>query len=116
MAEVGGPARGVGLGAGRRAPCPVGIDAAHYCLLVALNARGLERDEAVADTLERAPRVLEGLDVAGADARLVVALELLEMSVRFAEARAAGVTGLRDRFGSPLAALLEGRYDGAEAS
>ena len=95
---------------------PVGIDAAHYCLLVALNARGLERDEAVADTLERAPRVLGRLDVPSADARLIVALELLEMSVRFAEARAAGVTGLRDRFGVPLAALLEGRYDGGEAS
>jgi hypothetical protein len=60
--------------------------------------------------------VLEGLDVPGADARLVVSLELLEMSVRFAEARAAGVTGLRDRFGSALAALLDGRYHGAEAS
>jgi hypothetical protein len=43
-------------------------------------------------------------------------LELLEMSVRFAEASAAGVTGLRDRFGSALAALLDGRYHGAEAS
>ena len=95
---------------------PVGIDAAHYCLLVALNARGLERDAAVADTLARAPRVLGGLDVPSADARLIVALELLEMSVRFAEARAAGVAGLRDRFGVPLAALLEGRYDGGEPS
>ena len=37
------------------------------------------------------------------------------MSVRFAEARAAGVAGLRDRFGVPLAALLEGRYDGEAA-
>ena len=100
----------------RAAVGPVGIDAAHYCLLVALNARGLARDEAVADTLERAPRVLAGLDVPSADARLIVALELLEMSVRFAEARAAGVAGLRDRFGVPLAALLEGRYDGGEPS
>ena len=100
----------------RAAAGPVGIDAAHYCLLVALNARGLARDEAVADTLERAPRVLAGLDVPSADARLIVALELLEMSVRFAEARAAGVAGLRDRFGVPLAALLEGRYDGGEPS
>jgi len=31
-------------------------------------------------------------------------------------ARAAGVTGLRDRFGSALAALLDGRYHGTEAS
>jgi hypothetical protein len=94
---------------------PVGMDAVHYCLLVALNARGLERDKAVADTIERAPHVLGQLEAAASDARLVVALELLEMSVRFAEARAAGVTGLRDRFGVPLAALLEGRYDGEAA-
>ena len=104
----------MGLGAGGEGS-PVGMDAVHYCLLVALNARGLERDKAVADTIERAPRVLEQLEVAASDARPVVALELLEMSVRFAEARAAGVTGLRDRFGVPLAALLEGRYDGEAA-
>jgi hypothetical protein len=95
---------------------PVGVDAAHYCLLVALNARGLPPDRAVPDVLRRLPRVLAGLDVPAEDARLVVMLELLEMSVRFAEASAAGVTGLRDRFGSALAALLDGRYDGVEAS
>jgi hypothetical protein len=94
---------------------PVGVDAAHYCLLVALNARGLPPDSAVPDVLARLPRVLAGLDVPTSDARLVVSLELLEMSVRFAEARAAGVSGLRDRFGSALAALLDGRYHG-EAS
>ncbi len=93
---------------------PVGVDAAHYCLLVALNARGLPPDSAVPDVLARLPRVLDGLDVPASDARLVVSLELLEMSVRFAEARAAGVTGLRDRFGSALAALLDGRYHGTE--
>jgi hypothetical protein len=95
---------------------PVGVDAAHYCLLVALNARGLPPEKAVPDTAGRLPRVLEPLDVPASDADLVMALELLEMSVRFAEARAAGVTGLRDRFGSALAALLDGRYDGVEAS
>jgi len=95
---------------------PVGVDAAHYCLLVALNARGLPPGKAVPDTVGRMPRVLAGLDVPASGAGLVVSLELLEMSVRFAEARAAGVTGLRDRFGSALAALLDGRYDGGEAS
>ena len=95
---------------------PAGVDAAHYCLLVALNARGLPPDSAVPDVLQRLPGVLEGLDVPGSDARLVLTLELLEMSVRFAEASAAGVTGLRDRFGSALAALLDDRYDGVEAS
>ena len=95
---------------------PVGVDAAHYCLLVALNARGLPPERAVPDVVGRLPRVLTGLDVDAGAARLIVMLELLEMSVRFAEARAAGVTGLRDRFGSALAALLDGRYDGGEAS
>jgi hypothetical protein len=95
---------------------PVGVDAAHYCLLVALNARGLPPGKAVSDTIGRMPRVAAGLDVSAFQAALVVSLELLEMSVRFAEARAAGVTGLRDRFGSALAALLDGRYDGGEAS
>jgi hypothetical protein len=98
------------------ADAPVGVDAAHYCLLVALNARGLPPEKAVPDTVGRLPRVLQGLDVPASDARLVVSLELLEMSVRFAEARAAGVTGLRDRFGLALAALLDDRYDGVEAS
>ena len=93
---------------------PVGVDAAHYCLLVALNARGLPPAKAVADVVERMPGVLAGLDVPADAARLVVMLELLEMSVRFAEAAAAGVTGLRDRFGSALAALLERRYDGGD--
>jgi hypothetical protein len=95
---------------------PVGVDAAHYCLLVALNARGLPPEQAVPDTVGRMPRVLAGLEVPASEAGLVVNLELLEMSVRFAEARAAGVTGLRDRFGLALAALLDGRYDGGEAS
>ena len=80
-------------------------------------ARAARRDEAVADTHRAgAARARRARRSPSADARLVVALELLEMSVRFAEARAAGVTGLRDRFGVPLAALLEGRYDGGEAS
>jgi hypothetical protein len=95
---------------------PVGVDAAHYCLLVALNARGLPPEKAVPDVVGRMPRALAGLDVPADHARLVVMLELLEMSVRFAEAGAAGVTGLRDRFGSALAALLDRRYDGIEAS
>ena len=83
---------------------------------MALNARGLPPEKAVPDTVGRMPRVLAGLDVPASEAGLVVELELLEMSVRFAEARAAGVTGLRDRFGSALAAFLDGRYDGSEAS
>ena len=91
---------------------PVGIDALHYTLLVALNARGLEPPRAVADVLARADRILGSLDVAAEDARALMSLELLEMSVRFAEARGAGVAGLNDRFGRALADLLADGYDG----
>jgi hypothetical protein len=86
---------------------PVGIDALHYTLLVALNARGLDPPRAVADTLRRAARILPSLDVPAGDAAALMSLELLEMSVRFAEARGAGVAGLNDRFGAALAELLD---------
>jgi hypothetical protein len=86
---------------------PVGIDAAHYGLLVALNVRKLPPPRAVEDTLERAPGWLVGLDQAAAVARVIVCLELLEMSLRFAEARRAGVTLRTDRFGIALHRLLD---------
>jgi hypothetical protein len=86
---------------------PVGIDAAHYGLLVALNARKLPPPRAVADTLERMPGWLAGLDQPAAAARVIVCLELLEMSLRFAEARRAGVTLRTDRFGIALHRLLD---------
>jgi hypothetical protein len=86
---------------------PVGIDAAHYGLLVALNARRLPPPRAVADTLERAPGWLAGLDQPAEAARVIVCLELLEMSLRYAEARRAGVTLRTDRFGIALHRLLD---------
>lgn len=86
---------------------PVGIDAAHYGLLVALNARRLPPPRAVADTLARAPGWLADLDQPPDAARVVVCLELLEMSLRYAEARKAGVTVRRDRFGAALHDLLD---------
>ena len=86
---------------------PVGIDAVHYGLLVALNARKLAPPRAVADTLARAPRWLADLDQPPDAARVVLCLELLEMSLRFAEARRAGVTVRHDRFGAALHELLD---------
>jgi hypothetical protein len=86
---------------------PVGIDAAHYGLLVALNARKLPPPRAVADTLERTPGWLAGLDQPAAAARVIVCLELLEMSLRYAEARRAGVALRADRFGLALHRLLD---------
>jgi hypothetical protein len=86
---------------------PVGIDAVHYGLLVALNARRLPPPRAVTDTLERAPGWLAGLDPPAEAARIMVCLELLEMSLRYAEARTAGVTLRSDRFGIALHRLLD---------
>ena len=91
---------------------PVGIDAIHHCLLVLMNARGLAPEQAAAETLARAGALLAPLGVAAAAAPALVAAELLEMSVRFAEAADAGVTGLDDRFGRALSALLEREYHG----
>jgi hypothetical protein len=86
---------------------PVGIDAAHYGLLVALNARKLPPPRAVADTLARAPSWLADLEQPVEAARVIVCLELLEMSLRFAEARRAGMTLRTDRFGIALHRLLD---------
>jgi hypothetical protein len=86
---------------------PVGIDAVHYGLLVALNARQLTPPRAVADTLERAPIWLDDLAQPAGVARVMVCLELLEMSLRYAEARRAGVTLRQDRFGIALHRLLD---------
>ena len=72
---------------------PVGLDALHYGLLVALNARKLPPPRAVADTLERAPGVAATTSTSRPrSARVMLCLELLEMSLRYAEARRAGVT------------------------
>ena len=86
---------------------PVGLDALHYGLLVALNARRLPPPRAVADTLERAPGWLRALDQPPEAARVMLCLELLEMSLRYAEARRAGVTVRHDRFGTALHQLLD---------
>jgi hypothetical protein len=88
---------------------PVGLDALHYGLLVALNVRKLKPPEAVADTLSRAPAWLGDLGQPPEAARLMLCLELLEMSLRFAEARRAGVTVRHDRFGTALHELLDMR-------
>jgi hypothetical protein len=86
---------------------PVGLDALHYGLLVALNARRLPPPRAVAETLERAPGWLRALDQDPDAARVMLCLELLEMSLRYAEARRAGVTVRHDRFGTALHQLLD---------
>lgn len=95
-----------------RSDAPIGIDAVHYGLLVALNVQKLSPPAAVTATLAGADRWLPDLDQP-ADGRLILCLELLEMSLRYAEARAAGVTVRHDRFGAALRDLLDLRPAGS---
>jgi len=77
---------------------PVGLDIAHHLLLVALRRRRRPMPEALAETFERTPALIGQVGAEAAAGVAVVELELLEMAVRFAEARAAGVTVPHDVF------------------
>ena len=83
---------------------PVGLDVAHHLLLVRLRQQHRPMPEAIAGALERLPAMMPEI---GADAdagQAIVELEMLEMAVRYAEARATGVNVGPDPF---LDALLE---------
>jgi hypothetical protein len=86
---------------------PVGLDAAHYDVQVALAENRHRWDVALPKVLERDGGLLQRLPAA-AEPRLLVALHLLEMALRAAEGREAGITS-EDRIYAPaLRALLEG--------
>jgi hypothetical protein len=85
---------------------PVGTDLIHYAYLVALRQRRRSADEAQADVLERVPAQLDMLDVPGTQTRLLLELHHLEMALRFAEARAAGVRTAHDLFAERLTKLI----------
>ena len=85
---------------------PVGIDLAHFAFMVALRQRNQSPDEAQAHVLESLPARLEQLDVSGSLAPLVLRLHHVEMALRFAEARAQGVTTRHDLFAERLAVLV----------
>jgi hypothetical protein len=85
---------------------PVGLDAAHFDLQVALAANRHRWEVALPEVLDGDKGLLRHLPNAG-DARLLVALDLLEMALRAAEGREAGITS-DDRIYVPaLQALLE---------
>jgi hypothetical protein len=92
-----------------RADAPVGQDAAHFLFMVALRQRKEGPDGARASTLAALPPLLEPLGADPADAELLLMLHQLEMGIRFAEARAAGVRVLHDLFADGLHALLTAR-------
>jgi hypothetical protein len=85
---------------------PVGLDAAHFDVQVALAANRHRWEAALPEVLDGDKGLLRHLPNAG-DARLLVALDLLEMALRAAEGREAGITS-DDRIYVPaLQALLE---------
>jgi hypothetical protein len=85
---------------------PVGIDLAHFAFMVALRQRNQSPDEAQAHVLDSLPSRLEQLSVPGSLAPLVLRLHHVEMALRFAEARAHGVTTRHDMFAERLAVLV----------
>jgi hypothetical protein len=85
---------------------PVGLDAAHFDLQVALAENRHRWEVALPMVLEGDGGLLRRLPAAG-DLPLLVALDLLEMALRAAEGREAGITS-EDRIYVPaLDALLE---------
>lgn len=83
---------------------PVGIDVAHYVLLVRLRQQHRPLGDALASVLERAPAMMAEVGADASAGQAIVELELLEMAVRYAEARAIGLNVGADPF---LDALLE---------
>jgi hypothetical protein len=89
-----------------RRDAPVGQDAIHYAFMVALRQRGRPPDEAARHALSATPPVLSAMGANPDDGPLLLLLHQLEMAIRFAEARQAGVTLRHDLFADQLHALL----------
>jgi hypothetical protein len=88
------------------APC--GIDAVHFVHASELRQPRASAAHALPTTLERTRLLLPRLGVAAAHAELLIALHLLEMSLRAAEARPMGVDPADRRYADALAALVHG--------
>ncbi len=85
---------------------PLGIDLLHYLWLVGLRTQPKAPDNVASDVLSAAPRWLEELGVSSSQASLLLCLHHLEMAVRFAEARAAGVDAPHDVYAQRLARMV----------
>lgn len=70
---------------------PVGMDAAHFGFHIARKVKNLAPKPAAAATLDWIAPVLEGMGLERQHATLMLSLALLEMAVRFQEARAEGI-------------------------
>jgi hypothetical protein len=85
---------------------PVGEDAVHYAFMVWLRQRKRPPAEAERHVLDVVPPLLEAIGADPAQGELLLMLHQLEMGIRFAEARAAGVTVRHDLFADGLHTLL----------
>lgn len=83
---------------------PVGLDLAHHLVMVANHRRRLD-GHTVRRLGKRAEPVIADLGQASRQGPLLILLELLEMAVRFEEARAAGIA-ITNRYTSLLATAL----------
>jgi len=86
---------------------PLGLDLVHYSFMVALRRRGQSAGEAAGHVLAGTPPRLEAIGADRGHAALVLMLHQLEMGVRFAEAKAAGVDVRHDLFAEGLHRMLE---------
>ena len=86
---------------------PIGIDLVHFAFMVALRQRHRAPAEAQAHVLGTVPVLLDQLDVPGALAPLMLQLHHVEMALRFAEARAQGVTTRHDLFAERLVEMVD---------
>jgi hypothetical protein len=86
---------------------PVGLDAAHFDFQVALRAARHRSANALHATLAGDTPLLSSLALPRDRERLLLALHLLEMSVRREEGRRAGITAPDSTYLPALAALLE---------
>jgi hypothetical protein len=85
---------------------PVGQDAIHYAFMVALRRRKRTPEQSAEHAVHSTPPLITAMGGDPNDGPLLVMLHHLEMAVRFAEARAAGVTVVHDLFAQQLVRLL----------
>jgi hypothetical protein len=85
---------------------PRGLDGVHFAYQAELGLRGTPPVPALAATLRRVELLLPELNVGPEHGRLLLALHLLEMALRFDEARAAGVETSDPKYLGALSALL----------
>lgn len=85
---------------------PRGLDGVHFDYQAELGIRHTAPVPALQATLQRSERMLPALNIPAAHARVLLALHLLEMALRFDEARAAGVDTADPKYHPALLALM----------